>query len=91
VLAAVRTVHDGTGRQPAVRPWTFGTDGGHACGLHGVPTLGYAPGHESDAHTNHERLHLDSARVAYTIYPRLITALEQALMASVPLDAAVAF
>lgn len=77
--AAVRSVADSTGRTPALRPWTFATDGGHSCGVHGVPTLGFAPGEERFAHTNRERLELASARIAYDAYPDLIRAVHAAL------------
>ena len=59
----------------------FGTDGGHCCGTHGVPTIGFAPGREVLAHTNRERLELDSARTAYEAYPSLIRAVQAALAA----------
>jgi succinyl-diaminopimelate desuccinylase len=74
VRAAARSVTHMTGRAPALRPWTFATDGGHSCGVHGIPTLGYAPGEERYAHTNRERLSLADARTAYHTYPRLIEA-----------------
>lgn len=79
VEAAVQAVSDVTGHQPVVRPWTFGTDGGYPCAVHGIPTIGYAPGDESYSHTNRERLDLESARVAYQVYPALIRELQQAL------------
>ena len=44
VRAAARSVTRSTGRAPEIRPWTFATDGGHSCGVHGIPTIGYAPG-----------------------------------------------
>ena len=76
VQTAVRTVAQHTGRQPQVRPWAFATDGGHSCGVHGIPTIGFAPGEERYAHTNRERLELASARVCYEAYPHLIRALQ---------------
>lgn len=79
VRAATAAVDGTTRRAPAVRPWTFATDGGHSCGVHGIPTLGFAPGEERFAHTNRERLALDDARAAYAAYPALITAVQGAL------------
>ena len=78
VRAARQAIADATGREPAVRPWTFATDGGHACGVHGVPTIGYAPGEERFAHTNTERLDLDEARTIFEAYPSLIRELQAA-------------
>lgn len=77
--AAAGVVTERTGRAPRLRPWTFATDGGHTCGVHGIPTIGYAPGEERFAHTNRERLHLDDARIAYEVYPHLIHAVQAAL------------
>jgi succinyl-diaminopimelate desuccinylase len=79
VRAAADAVHAATGSAPTIRQWKFGTDGGHACGTHGVPTIGYAPGLEALAHTNRERLDLDSARTAFDAYPALIRAVHAAL------------
>jgi acetylornithine deacetylase/succinyl-diaminopimelate desuccinylase-like protein len=76
VQTAVQTITRHSGRQPAVRPWSFATDGGHSCGVHGIPTVGFAPGEERYAHTNRERLELSSARLAYDVYPHLVRALQ---------------
>ncbi|MBI4538960.1 MAG: M20/M25/M40 family metallo-hydrolase [Gemmatimonadetes bacterium] len=65
-------------RPPAVRPWTFATDGGYTCGVHGIPTVGFAPGEERFAHTNRERLELRSAEDAFRVYPELIIAVQNA-------------
>jgi putative selenium metabolism hydrolase len=79
VEAAIQAVSSVTGRKPAVRPWTFGTDGGYPCGLYGIPTIGYGPGDESYSHTNRERLDLASARSTFEAYPELIRQLQQTL------------
>jgi putative selenium metabolism hydrolase len=79
VRAAAEAVRAATGRAPAIRQWKFGTDGGHSCGTHGVPTIGYAPGCEALAHTNRERLELSSARQAFDAYPALIRAVQGAV------------
>jgi succinyl-diaminopimelate desuccinylase len=81
VAVAVRTIASQTGRQPVVRPWSFATDGGHSCGVHAIPTVGFAPGEERYAHTNRERLELNSARTAYEAYPHLMRALHSAALA----------
>jgi putative selenium metabolism hydrolase len=72
VRAAARSITRSTGRAPTLRPWAFATDGGHTCGVHGIPSIGYAPGEERFAHTNRERLELESARVAFQALPDLI-------------------
>jgi len=79
VTTAVDTIARRTGRVPQLRPWTFATDGGHSYGVHGIPTIGFAPGEERFAHTNRERLELASARVAYEAYPHLLRAVQAQL------------
>lgn len=82
VVAAADTLREALGRTPEIRPWKFGTDGGHSCGTHGVPTIGFAPGREALAHTNRERLDLDEARLAFDAYPALIRGVQGALVAA---------
>jgi acetylornithine deacetylase/succinyl-diaminopimelate desuccinylase-like protein len=78
-VAAAAVIERATGRKPAIRPWTFATDGGYTCGVHGIPTIGFAPGEERFAHTNRERLDLRAARVAFAAYPDLIRAVQNAV------------
>ncbi|HEX5869370.1 MAG TPA: M20/M25/M40 family metallo-hydrolase [Longimicrobium sp.] len=82
VEAAFHAIHAATGKKPAIRQWKFGTDGGHSCGTHGIPTIGFAPGLETLAHTNRERLDLAQARVAYDAYPALIRGVQAGLVAA---------
>jgi succinyl-diaminopimelate desuccinylase len=80
VVAAAR----GAGRRvgagsAATRPWQFATDGGWSSGVHGIPTIGFAPGEERYAHTNRERLDLEEARWAYERYQEVIAAVQGAV------------
>jgi len=75
VERARASIQASTGTRPVVRPWRFATDGGYACGVHGIPTIGYAPGEERHAHTNRERLSLEHARVVHDAYAPLIRSL----------------
>ena len=77
-LAAAGEIERSTGQRPQLRPWTFATDGGHACGVHGIPSIGYAPGEERFAHTNRERLELKSAQQVFDTYPAVVRAVQQA-------------
>ena len=70
---------DGSGAPAKARPWTFATDGGWTCGVHGIPTFGFAPGEERHAHTNTERLDLDEARWAFGRYPEIVRAVQGVL------------
>ena len=80
VRAAARAVgkREGTGAAE-VRPWQFATDGGWTCGIHGVPSVGFAPGEERYAHTNTERLELGEAEWALSRYPDLIRSIQHEL------------
>lgn len=91
VDAAFAAIRQATGRPPAIRQWKFGTDGGHSCGTHGVPTIGFAPGQEALAHTNRERLDLAQARLAFDAYPALIRGVQAGLAAArgIPLQSLV--
>ena len=80
VATARAALRAATGRDPVVRPWTFATDGGQACGRHGIPTIGYGPGQENYAHTNTERLSLEQMKQAFEAYPHLVRALGQATL-----------
>jgi len=62
-----------------IRPWTFATDGGWSCGVHGIPTIGFAPGEERYAHTNRERLDLSEAEWALGRLPEIVLAMQRAL------------
>ena len=84
VKAAARAVgrRDDPATSAHCRPWTFATDGGWTCGVFGIPTIGFAPGEERYAHTNRERLDVDEARWAFSRYPSLILAVQEALAGS---------
>jgi acetylornithine deacetylase/succinyl-diaminopimelate desuccinylase-like protein len=82
--AVVRAAAEAVGRRgvegsATIRPWAFATDGGWSCGIHGIPTIGFAPGEERYAHTNRERLDLEEARWAFERHPALLTALQRTL------------
>ena len=62
-----------------IRPWQFATDGGWSRGVHGIPTVGFAPGEEKFAHTNRERIDVEEARWGFDRYPHLIAAVQQSL------------
>jgi putative selenium metabolism hydrolase len=80
VLAAAAAVgrRDAPDHPATIRPWRFATDGGWSHGVHGVPTIGFAPGEERYAHTNRERLDVEEARWGLERYPLLIEAVQRA-------------
>jgi len=81
VMAAAAAVgrRNDPGHPAVVRPWRFATDGGWTAGIHGIPTLGFAPGEEQHAHTNVERLELGEARWGYERYPVLLQGVQRAM------------
>ncbi|MDE0897933.1 MAG: M20/M25/M40 family metallo-hydrolase [Longimicrobiales bacterium] len=80
ILAAADAVGRRAEKGPAtIRPWQFATDGGWSCGVHGIPTVGFAPGEERFAHTNRERLDVEEARWGFERYPLLVSAIQQAV------------
>jgi putative selenium metabolism hydrolase len=80
VVAGAEAVgrRDGEGAAK-IRPWQFATDGGWSRGVHGIPTVGFAPGEEHYAHTNRERIDVEEARWGFGRYPALISAVQSAL------------
>ncbi|MGB1658133.1 MAG: M20/M25/M40 family metallo-hydrolase [Longimicrobiales bacterium] len=80
ILAAAEAVGRREGAGAAtIRPWKFATDGGWSCGVHGIPTVGFAPGEERFAHTNRERIDVEEARWGLERYPHLIAAVQRAV------------
>jgi len=80
VVAAADAVgrRDGSEGAATIRPWQFATDGGWSCGVHAIPTLGFAPGEEHFAHTNRERIEVDEARWGFERHGDLIGAVQRA-------------
>ncbi len=72
VLAAVDTFKQINGTAPVVDKWTFSTNGVGSMGICGVPTMGFGPGDEVDAHSVNERVsieHLMKAVQFYAAFP----------------------
>ncbi len=43
------------GKDPIVDKWTFSTNGVSIMGRHGIPCIGFGPGHEEEAHAPNEK------------------------------------
>lgn len=72
VVAAVCAGQQALGVRPAVGKWTFSTNGIATCGLFGVPTVGFGPGHEIYAHSPEDQCpvaHLTQAAAFYALFP----------------------
>lgn len=68
VKAAVQTFEQINGVTPVVDKWTFSTNGVGSMGICGVPTMGFGPGDEVDAHSVGERVSIDHLVKAVQLY-----------------------
>jgi putative selenium metabolism hydrolase len=69
--SAVRVFEETFAERPATGFWTFSTNGVATAGMHGIPTLGFGPGHEHFAHAPNEQTeveHLVRATAFYAAY-----------------------
>ncbi len=68
VRAAVETGKRLTGQAPVVDKWVFSTNGVGSMGTCGVPTIGFGPGAEADAHSVNERVAVSELLAAMQFY-----------------------
>ena len=62
--------------KPLVDKWTFSTNGVAIMGHHGIPCVGFGPGHEDQAHAPNERTWKDElvkAAAMYAVIPLIYT------------------
>ncbi len=73
VCTALKTAYKNLfGAPPVVDKWTFSTNGVSIMGLHGIPCIGFGPGHEDQAHAPNERTwkrELVRAAAMYAVIP----------------------
>ena len=77
VQAGVETHRALFGAAPVVDKWVFSTNGVGSMGICGVPTIGFGPGDEVDAHSVRERVairHLITAAQFYAVFPLVFAA-----------------
>lgn len=63
-----------TGLTPTVGAYRFCTNAAYSAGIAGIPTVGFGPACESDAHVVNERLYLDDLMAAARGYQGIIKA-----------------
>jgi putative selenium metabolism hydrolase len=64
------------GSKPKISKWIFSTNGVATMGLFNVPTIGFGPGNEVDAHTSNDHIpieHLEKAAMGYALLPTILT------------------
>jgi len=74
IVAGARAAEQVMGQRPVVARWNFSTNGIATCGMFGVPTLGFGPGHEIHAHTPEDQCpvaHLTAAARFYALFPQV--------------------
>lgn len=70
-----------SGLEPAPACWTFSTNGVAICGTHGIPCVGFGPGHEEQAHAPNEFCPVDelvTATAFYAAFPLVYAATREA-------------
>ncbi|MBN2874558.1 MAG: YgeY family selenium metabolism-linked hydrolase [Spirochaetales bacterium] len=74
-VAAHKAVFDAA---PVVDKWTFSTNGVAVAGAHGIPSIGFGPGDENQAHAPNEITRVDDLWKAAAFYAALPYVLEDA-------------
>jgi putative selenium metabolism hydrolase len=71
VQTAINSLRRTLGHRPAVTRWSFSTDGVYTMGQANIPTIGFGPGREEDAHSPNEHVRLESVHLAAQAYAQL--------------------
>jgi len=71
VQAGVEAATLANGYKPKIDKWVFSTNGVSSMGQLNIPTIGYGPGDEVDAHTTNDRLKIDDLVKAVAFYAKL--------------------
>ncbi len=70
--------------EPLVDKWTFSTNGVSIMGRHGIPCIGFGPGHEDQAHAPNERTWKDELVEAAAFYAAVPTTYVKKYMNKMP-------
>ncbi|HNR02231.1 MAG TPA: YgeY family selenium metabolism-linked hydrolase [Anaerolineaceae bacterium] len=79
VQAGQATIEDLWGEKRALGTWDFSTNGTYWAGKAGIPSIGFGPGDEKDAHTPTENVSLDDVVAAAEFYAYLPHKLKNSL------------
>jgi len=77
VQGGIRTYQRLFNSEPLVDKWTFSTNGTAVCGRYRIPTIGFGPGDEAQAHAPNEVTRVKDLQMASAFYAYLPYALEQ--------------
>ena len=71
VQAGITTYRGLFGAEPVVDKWTFSTNGTAVCGRYRIPTIGFGPGDEVQAHAPNEVTRVQDLQIASAFYAYL--------------------
>jgi acetylornithine deacetylase/succinyl-diaminopimelate desuccinylase-like protein len=70
--SAVKSYTNLFNSKPKLGKWTFSTNGVGIMGMFGIPTLGFGPGDEVQAHAPNERIPVDHLHKAVAFYAEFV-------------------
>jgi putative selenium metabolism hydrolase len=65
------------GGEPETGFWTFSTNGVATAGMHGIPSIGFGPGHEHFAHAPNEQVEIEHLVRCTAFYAALVETIAQ--------------
>jgi putative selenium metabolism hydrolase len=72
-ILVAKTAHlEAFGEEPETGFWTFSTNGVATAGMHGIPTIGFGPGHEHFAHAPNEQTEIEHLVRCTAFYAALV-------------------
>ncbi len=72
VVLAKAAFRSAFGKEPGTGYWTFSTNGVATAGMHGIPTIGFGPGHEHFAHAPNEQTEVEHLVRSTAFYAALV-------------------
>jgi putative selenium metabolism hydrolase len=75
VEAGVKAYEGLYGKEPVVDKWTFSTNLVSICGRHKIPSIGFGPGDEKEAHAPNEKCRIEDLVICSAFYAALVGAL----------------
>lgn len=76
VQGGVKAHEELFGKAPVVDKWTFSTNGVAVCGRHQIPSIGFGPGDEAQAHAPNEINRVDDLEICAAFYANLVYNME---------------
>ena len=73
IVAAIEGYRAAFESEPHLGYWVFSTNGVATAGIHGIPTVGFGPGHEKHAHAPNERVEIEHLVRAAAFYMSFAT------------------